>query len=89
MNRTSRSPITVGSVIRVPEPDYCYGRGELTLRIDEVGAIERHDGEPWIGLRGVQLRSDGAPVGERLALVRIAALNSQPRSSAALKERQL
>lgn len=69
--------ITVGSVIRVAEADYCYGLGELILRVIEIGAIQRDGGEPWVALRGIQLRSNGAEGVERSALVRVAALSSR------------
>lgn len=79
MSPAPRLRITVGSVIRLAEPDYCYGVGELILRVTEIGAIQRDAGEPWLTLRGIQLRSNGAEVGERSALVRVTALNFRSR----------
>ncbi len=55
--------------MQIPEPDYCYGLGTLTLRITGIGSGgSRRD---WIQLRGVQLGEDGREIKEREVLARI------------------
>jgi hypothetical protein len=59
-------------VIRVAEPDYLYGTGDLKLRvahIDRANPIE-YDGELWFQVEGVQLGRSGVELGYRRAIVR-------------------
>jgi hypothetical protein len=74
-------PVSVGDVVRVAEEDYCYGSGELILRVTEIGSVQLARDGAWINVRGTQLRSDGAQVDAepRLALVRLSALRRQRR----------
>jgi hypothetical protein len=64
------------NVMVFDERDYRYGAGPLRLRVqavDRSGAITL-DGEPWLPVRGVQLRRDGTEVGPVRVLVRAAQL---------------
>jgi hypothetical protein len=70
------APVKVGDVIHVGDADFCFGVGDLRLRVTEVGSVQGfHDG-PWISLVGFELRADGSRVSSstRHALVRVAAL---------------
>ncbi|MEV1285919.1 hypothetical protein [Micromonospora sp. NPDC049679] len=70
----SAPPVAVGDVIRISEADYCYGRGELHLRVTHVPAGADLPGLEWINLLGVELRWDGTDGRHRQALIRVAAL---------------
>ena len=71
-HRASGAPLRIGDTVHIPEPDYCYGLGTLTLRITGIGnATQRRD---WIQLRGVQLDERGREIKEREILARIAAI---------------
>jgi hypothetical protein len=63
---------SVGKVIRLSEPDYCYGRGPLTIRLELVDRAHpvRYDGDIWYRVEGVQIGSNGTDVGRRDLLVR-------------------
>jgi hypothetical protein len=66
-----------GDEITVVECDYMYGGGTLWLRITTVGArTQLIDGEDWLKLAGLQLRSDGTQLSDRPrhALVRLSAI---------------
>ncbi len=75
------TPVTVGDVIQVGEPDYMYGRGPLHLRLTEVGQVERQADGLWLHLRGVELWADGREKNAqpRWALVRMRALIGRPK----------
>ena len=63
---------SVGKVIRLSEPDYCYGQGPLTIRlllVDRAHPV-RYDGDIWYRVEGVQLGRNGVEVGRRDILVR-------------------
>lgn len=61
--------LRVGDTVLIPEPDYCYGLGTLTLRITAIGTgTPRRD---WVQLRGVQLGDDGREIKEREVLARL------------------
>ncbi|MFI5839337.1 hypothetical protein ACIA8K_06420 [Catenuloplanes sp. NPDC051500] len=61
--------LRVGDTVHIPEPDYCYGLGTLTLRITAIGSgAPRRD---WIQLRGIQLGEDGREIKEREVLARV------------------
>jgi len=68
--------VRVGDVFRLAEPDYRFGVGTIRLRVTHVGSTWLIDGEPWINLRGMELRADGSDFGMRYALVRVAALSA-------------
>jgi hypothetical protein len=65
-------PASAGKVIVIGEPDYCYGRGELRLRVERVdrGNPVRYDGENWYHVEGIQLGTTGVELGRRQVLVR-------------------
>jgi hypothetical protein len=69
--------MTVDRAVTVlDECDYRYGTGPLRLRVEAVdrsGAVTL-DGETWLPVRGVRLRSDGTEVGPVQVLVRAAQL---------------
>ena len=54
------------------EPDYCYGSGPLTLRVEHVGWEKPvlYDGEDWYPVEGVEIAHDGTELGRRQVLIR-------------------
>ena len=62
----------VGKVIRLSEPDYCYGQGSLTIRLERVDRAHpvQYDGDTWYHARGVQIGYNGAEIGRREVLIR-------------------
>lgn len=71
--------VAVGDVIAVPEADYCYGRGDLRMRVTGVDAGSVPVGElEWVRLLGVPLYERGNEGREREALVRVNALRRHP-----------
>jgi hypothetical protein len=62
------------------EPDYCYGTGPLTLRVEQVDwASPIHlDGETWYYVHGVEVDHGGADRGHRHVLVRGGQLPAPP-----------
>jgi hypothetical protein len=73
----------VGDVITAAEPDYCYGVGELHLRVTKVGPVYKQCDGDWISVEGVTVRPDGTVHEERPrhALVRVRGIRRQARSS--------
>jgi hypothetical protein len=70
--------VQVGDTICLPEADYCYGCGLLTIRVTEVDADLAHfPALEWVRLRGVVILWDGTDGDERDVLVRVAALRKQ------------
>lgn len=67
-------PVRVGDLIRIPEPDYCYGVGELLMRITGVPASAHIPGLEWIELTGAPLGYRGREGVTRSALIRASAL---------------
>jgi hypothetical protein len=67
-----------GQVSVFAEPDYCYGSGPLTLRVDAVGWDRPvlYDGEQWYQVEGVEIAHDGTERGRRQVLVRGRRLSS-------------
>ena len=61
--------LKVGDIIKVGEPDYCFGLGDLVLRITAFVASDVVDPE-WVTLKGVALAWNGAEKDERCVLVR-------------------
>ena len=63
----------IGETIRLAERDYCYGVGELHLRLTSIGEVEQHPDGEWLKLAGIQLRRDGTQlsVQPREVLVRV------------------
>ncbi|MDG4831784.1 hypothetical protein O7627_21115 [Solwaraspora sp. WMMD1047] len=66
--------VQVGDVIRVAEQDYCFGIGELRMRITVVPASAQIPGLEWVELVGTPLVSSRPAGPERAALIRVAAL---------------
>ena len=68
--------LSAGDVISIGEDHYMYGTGNLRLRVTEIGHVQCFDGDDWLNLRGLQLRSDGSQLSEapRYALVRLKAI---------------
>jgi hypothetical protein len=69
---------SAGRVLTFGEPDYRYGVGPLTLRVER---IDRHnpaslDGELWYPVVGVQIGRGDAELGRREVLVRAKRLPS-------------
>jgi hypothetical protein len=62
-----------GAVLRIPEGHYCYGTGELVLRVTVVDP-NPHPGLEWLRVQGVEVRWDGSDGDRRDVLVRVAAL---------------
>jgi hypothetical protein len=60
------------TVLVVAEEDYCFGQGELTLRVDQIDVanpvIYRND--TWYRVCGVQVGWDGRSLHQREILVR-------------------
>lgn len=54
------------------EPDYRYGVGPVTMRIEHVDRAHpvRYEGETWYEVVGVQIGHNGAELGRRSVLVR-------------------
>lgn len=64
-----------GDVISVPEADYMYGLGTLTMRVTSVpDEVTRQPVHEWVRLTGVVIRWDGTDGEHREAVVRVAAL---------------
>jgi hypothetical protein len=65
--------LKVGDTIKVAEPDYCYGVGELHLSGTKIGPVEQLADGQWVSLDGVKLRPDGSVYEPtpRHALVRV------------------
>jgi hypothetical protein len=80
----SKPEVVVGQVVRVAEPDYRYGIGELILRVSIVGQVEQLADGPWLNLTGTELRRDGSihRPQPRQALVRLSALRPRPGAGA-------
>lgn len=70
------TPLKVGDVLHINEPDYLYGTGVLRLRVTKVGAVQQLGGNAWISVEGVTLAPDGTQFGRkpRHAVVRARAL---------------
>ncbi|HEU4348783.1 MAG TPA: hypothetical protein VFR35_13470 [Actinoplanes sp.] len=62
------------------EPDYCYGTGSLTMRVERIDWARpvQYDGENWYEVEGIEIASDGRVIGRRQALVRGRRLSSSP-----------
>jgi hypothetical protein len=71
-------PVCVGDVVRIRFGDYHVGLGPLLMRVTEI--VPPHPQFPdatWTFVRGIELRCDGAVVGERHVLVRVGVLRRQ------------
>ncbi|WP_130512954.1 hypothetical protein [Krasilnikovia cinnamomea] len=64
-----------GDTVTIKEADYCYGQGDIRLRLTAVGdGGQVPEGAEWVEVHGVELTSDGRARGPRYALVRASAL---------------
>ena len=71
--------IRIGETIHVPEADYCYGYGTLTLRVTAIDATAvQLPALEWVWVRGIEIRWNGVEAGERSVLVRVTALRTNP-----------
>jgi hypothetical protein len=64
--------VEVGDLIHLKEPDYCYGAGDLTLRV--TTEPQRLPDPEWVDLTGVQILWNGDHGDERRVRVRASAL---------------
>jgi hypothetical protein len=71
---------TAGPLSQFAEPDYLYGVGSLTMRIEHIdwAAPTRYDGENWYWVNGIEMSADGREIGPRQALVRGRRLRPPP-----------
>jgi hypothetical protein len=84
----ARPLVQVCDTISIPEADYCYGHGQLTIHVTEVDAdLARFPALEWVQLRGVVILWDGTDGDERDILVRVAALRKQRQSQNELPRR--
>ena len=67
-------PIKVGDTITVKEADHYLGYGDVTLRITGLPPEHLPSGSDWIQVTGIEIAGNGEQIGERTALIRIAAL---------------
>ena len=64
-----------GDVVTIKEADYCYGPGDIRLRLTVVGNGKPiHEGAEWVQVEGIELNRDDSERGPRSALVRASAL---------------
>lgn len=68
-------PVRVGDTVTFKEADYCFGSGDMTLRITELPSDHLPSGSDWIQVTGAQIAWNGGEIGERTALVRTTALS--------------
>ncbi|HKX24251.1 MAG TPA: hypothetical protein VJM46_03355 [Candidatus Saccharimonadales bacterium] len=64
--------VEVGDLIHLKEPDYCYGTGNLTLRVT-ADPVQSPDPE-WVDVTGVEILWNGNHGNERQVRVRASAL---------------
>lgn len=69
-----------GSVLVFAEPDYCYGVGPLTLRVEKIDWSRPvwYDDENWYQVVGVEVDPSGRDRGRRQVLVRARKLPTEP-----------
>ncbi|MET7398006.1 hypothetical protein ABZS66_31400 [Dactylosporangium sp. NPDC005572] len=66
-------PVQVGDLLHLKEPDYCYGTGNLTLRVtSEPAALPDPE---WVDVTGVEIFWNGQRGTERQVRVRRSALD--------------
>jgi hypothetical protein len=78
VNEPPRAPWPVlpkpGDVLKIHEDNYCYGQGELVLRVTAIReVVELADGD-WLTVLDVQIGWNGADVCQREVLVRLSSL---------------
>lgn len=64
--------VKAGEYHEIPEEDYLVGVGLLRIKVVEVDGFERHHGDTWRRVRGIEFGWNGAPIdADREALVRV------------------
>lgn len=49
-------PVKVGDAVKIPEPDYCYGLGTLTLRLTQIcPPYPQWPDREWIFVKGIEI----------------------------------
>lgn len=69
-----KEPIKAGDWLTVPEADYCYGIGELTIEVTAVGNVVADSGDRWLQLRGRTVYWNGTIGEDRVIAVRASVL---------------
>ncbi len=64
--------LEIGSTVEIAEDDYLIGTGVLRLRVTGLGGYESHHGAQWRQVSGVEVCWNGADMGVRDVLVRVA-----------------
>ena len=72
-----KPPVSVGELVRLKEPDCCYGVGDLVLRV--TGVPDRLTEPEWVDIRGFEVLWNGERGKERQVRARVRALRD-PRS---------
>lgn len=76
-NPTLAKQLTPGVVLVLREADYCYGDGELRLRLTSVGEdLIRVPMLEWVYVAGTRLDWDGGDAGSCEVLARVSALSA-------------
>jgi hypothetical protein len=70
----NRALVRPGDLIRIAESDYCFGNGELLMRVTVVPTLANLPGLEWVELVGVPIGHQGRESAPRAALIRVAAL---------------
>jgi hypothetical protein len=70
-------PVKINDLIHLREADYCYGLGDLTLRVTALP--ERLPDPEWVDITGIEILWNGNHGNERTVRVRASALQ-QPRT---------
>jgi hypothetical protein len=73
---TDELPVKVGDIVKITEADYCFGLGDLRLRVTAVAPDRLGRPEPgWVYLTGFTVTWNGEEQDERNVLVRVKALH--------------
>ncbi len=68
-----------GTVLVVPEPDYLYGLGTVTVVVKDVVRVFEQSGSEWVELSARQALAYGAGA-DRIISVRVGALQQAARA---------
>jgi hypothetical protein len=66
------TPVRVNDLLHLKEPDYCYGVGDLVLRVTGIG--NPSPGTEWLEIMGHEIDVNGIQGRERHVSVRVDAL---------------
>jgi hypothetical protein len=72
-------PLKHGDVLVLRDEDYLFGNGSLVVRVLVIYEFREVRRQPWVFLRGLELRADGHGRRVRDVLVRSAALGTRRR----------